>query len=171
MFGPDGKEACRYAKVHSTFGNIEARFYRHGESFPVFNVDGAGVGIMICYDRQLPETARLLRLNGAGVILNPAATGNFSRGWNTRLLQTRAYENGCFVVSVNHAFPRLNGRSLACDPGGKVIARCPPWECEKVVSLDIEQVHEKASILHTRRQSVYGGLLDPVTREKEERKD
>nr|MDO8111946.1 carbon-nitrogen hydrolase family protein [Candidatus Sigynarchaeota archaeon] len=128
LFSPNGEVEGMYFKVHSTFDNVEAKFYKHGEGFPTFNVTPDGiatkVGIMICYDRQMPESARALRVNGAEIIFNPSATNNFRHAWNTRLLQTRAYENKWYVVSVNHAWPRRNGRSLAIHPRGTILARC-----------------------------------------------
>lgn len=154
----------QYNKVHSTYGNFEAEFYTHGTEFPVFNLQISGetrvtIGIMICYDRQMPETARILAIKGAEIIFNPAATGNFRRGWNTRLIQTRSYENKCYVCSVNHAAPRINGRSLVTDPNGKIIARCVPWETVKVIRVDLKNVYEKRRDLETRRPSVYQDLL------------
>ncbi|MFX0103657.1 MAG: carbon-nitrogen hydrolase family protein [Candidatus Hodarchaeota archaeon] len=164
LYDPKGKEIGRYSKVHSTHGNLEARFFKHGEEFPVFDIkkDGleAKIGIMICYDRQVPETARILAIKGAQVIFNPSATGNYARGWNTRLLQTRAYENGCFVVSVNHAYPRINGYSIAINPRGKIMTRCYPWQCTRNVNLNLELVEKASKKLKTRRPSVYDDLVD-----------
>ncbi|MHA1999704.1 MAG: carbon-nitrogen hydrolase family protein [Promethearchaeota archaeon] len=165
VFDPHGHEVGRYFKAHSTYENMEATFYRHGDEFPVFTLDVDGlqvrIGLMICYDRQVPEVARILRVNGAEIIFNPAATGNFSRGWNTRLVQTRGYENNCYVVSVNHAAPRINGRSFAVDPSGKVIARCHRKQCVKIVTIDLGKTREGTKILGTRRPSIYSDLVKP----------
>lgn len=165
LFGPGG-EVGRYFKVHSTYGNLEATFYQHGEEFPVFDLVVSGgtvrVGVMICYDRQVPEAARVLRVRGAEVIFNPAATGNFRRRWNTRLLRTRGYENKCYVVSVNHARPRSCGRSLVVDPHGKVVTRLGRREQARVVTLDLTRARAHQHDLHTRRPSTYAGLLEPT---------
>lgn len=159
LFDPDGEIAGKYYKVHSTYKNLEATFYKHGESIPVFPVtvrdETFKIGIMICYDRQLPETARILRLKGAEIIFNPAATGNFRRRWNTNLMRTRAYENRCFVVSVNHAAPRINGRSFAVDVKGNVIKRLPHWNSFRNVTVDTQSVRNEEHNLRTRRPSVY----------------
>ncbi|MBN2154242.1 MAG: carbon-nitrogen hydrolase family protein [Candidatus Lokiarchaeota archaeon] len=163
LYDPSGKVVGRYFKAHSTSGNMEAEFYAAGDSFPVFDVELGGVatrvGIMICYDRQVPEVARALRVNGAEIIFNPSATNNYARGWNTRLLQTRAYENKCFIVSVNHAFPRLCGRSLVAGPSGRVIARLFPWQQARVVELDLAAVHAGEKHVNTRRPGIYADLL------------
>jgi predicted amidohydrolase len=157
----------QYNKVHSTYGNFEADFYTHGTDFPVFDVHiddsfHTRIGIMICYDRQLPEPARILAARGAEIIFNPSATDNFRRGWNTRLIQTRAYENKCFVCSVNHAWPRNTGRSFVAGPRGDVITRCFPWESIKVIKIELNQIEKKRPELRTRRPSVYQGLLEPT---------
>lgn len=165
LFNPGGKIVGEYYKVQSTFGNLEARFYKHGEDFPVFDLTlpsgiRTRVGIMICYDRQMPESARILRTRGAEIIFNPSATGNFRRRWNTRLLRTRAYENKCYVVSVNHAAPRINGHSLVAGPRGNLLKRCGRRECAQVVSLELNRVREKNKDLLTRRPTTYQGLAE-----------
>ncbi|MHA1369479.1 MAG: carbon-nitrogen hydrolase family protein [Promethearchaeota archaeon] len=168
VFGPDGKEVGHYYKVHSTFNNLEARFYKHGEHYPVFDLHLDGfekpvkIGVMICYDRQLPEPARILRIKGACIIFNPSATCNFNRDWNTHLIQTRAYENKCYVVSVNHAFPRMNGLSFASNPNGKVIMRCPPWNCIRIINLNLELFGNNKPALMTRRPTTYSEILGMV---------
>jgi len=162
VYDPSGSEIGRFSKVHSTYKNLEATFYKHGDVFPVFSLEKDDVkttfGVMICYDRQVPETARILAVKGARIIFNPSATGNYARGWNTRLLRTRAYENGCFVVSVNHASPRINGFSLAINPRGNIIKRLNTWEKVKVVNLDLDLVNKTNKRLGTRRPTMYDEL-------------
>jgi N-carbamoylputrescine amidase len=166
IYSPRGAVIGEFFKVHSTYGNYEAQFYQHGRDFPVFEIDIKGklikIGVMICYDRQMPESARILAIRGADIIFNPAATGNFSRGWNKRLIQTRAYENKVFVVSVNHAAPRINGRSFIVNPNGQVIARCWPFAQVKIKKINLALVRAKKNDLHTRRPSVYQGMLEPT---------
>lgn len=58
-------------------GYDQAENLAPGDSFPVASLDTAAgpvqVGAMICYDRESPETARILALGGAEVILVPNA--------------------------------------------------------------------------------------------------
>lgn len=69
LFDRHGKRALTYAKVHTCDFGDEARLTA-GEDFYVAQLDtGAGevkVGAMICYDREFPESARILMLKGAG---------------------------------------------------------------------------------------------------------
>ena len=74
-----GEMVLTYAKVHTCdFGSMEASV-TPGDDFPVCELDTkAGpvkVGCMICYDREFPESARILMLNGAEVVLVPNACG------------------------------------------------------------------------------------------------
>jgi predicted amidohydrolase len=112
-----GEIALTYAKVHTCEFGVE-RFCTPGEGFPVATLDTeAGpvqVGCMICYDREFPETARILMLNGAEIILVPNACGLEAH----RLMQfrTRAYENMVGLAMANYAAPKCNGHSIAVDP-------------------------------------------------------
>jgi N-carbamoylputrescine amidase len=72
------------------------------------------IGAMICFDREFPESARILMLKGAEVILTPNACW---LEWN-RLMQfrIRAYENMVGLAMANYAAPQENGHSCAFDP-------------------------------------------------------
>ena len=78
-----------------------------GDGFRVADLDTrAGtvrVGLMICYDREFPESARVLMLGGAELILTPNACGLDA----DRLGQfrARAYENMVGVAMANYATP------------------------------------------------------------------
>jgi predicted amidohydrolase len=111
-----GDEVLRYAKVHlCTFhseGSLEP-----GEMFPVVDLDTAAgsvrVGALICYDREFPEAARLLMLNGAEVVLVPNACGIDDN--RMAQLRTRSFENMFAVAMANYAAPQHNGRSVVFD--------------------------------------------------------
>ena len=68
---------------------------------------------MICYDREFPESARLLMLQGAEVILVPNACGMEVN--RLTQLRSRAYENMVGVALANYAAPQENGHSVAYD--------------------------------------------------------
>lgn len=50
-----GNVALRFSKVHTCAFDWE-RYLEPGDSFPVCTLDGIGVGVMICYDREYPES-------------------------------------------------------------------------------------------------------------------
>ena len=72
----------------------EKFYFRPGNTgFPVFATPHGRVGIMICYDRHFPESARALGLGGAEYVFVPTATTTrgYSRSvWETEL---RAHAN------------------------------------------------------------------------------
>ena len=69
IFSPDGKITGRYSKSHTA---DDEPFNTKGGEFPVFRTPLGRWGTLICFDRQLPETARILALRGAQFILVPA---------------------------------------------------------------------------------------------------
>lgn len=108
-----GELVLTYAKVHTCEWSLEAAC-TPGDGFPVAALDTrhgpVQVGIMICFDREFPESARALMLGGAELILVPnSCEMEFNR---TAQLQTRAYENMTAVALANYAGM---GHSMAFD--------------------------------------------------------
>lgn len=112
----EGREVLAYSKVHTCAFDAEAPLVG-GTGFPVATLATAGgelkIGAMICYDREFPESARILMLNGAELILTPNACELEAN--RLRQFQTRAYENGVGVAMTNYATPQENGHSVAYD--------------------------------------------------------
>jgi predicted amidohydrolase len=108
-----------YAKVHTCdFAPEIDGACTPGEDFYVTTLDTAQgdvkIGAMICYDREFPESARILMLKGAEIILTPnACTLDAPR---LKQFQTRAFENMVGVAMANYAAPQNNGHSCAYDP-------------------------------------------------------
>lgn len=107
-----GNILMKYSKVH-TCDFADERTVESGKEFKVCNFEGIQLGIMICYDREYPESARILMLKGAEVILVPNDCGSMQPRINA--LSTRAYEN---MVAVAMANPNGEnaGRSCAYSP-------------------------------------------------------
>lgn len=113
-----GNEAYTYAKVHTCDFGDECRL-TPGEDFYVAGLDTRKgmikVGSMICYDREFPESARILMLKGAEILLVPnACPMEINR---ISQLRARAYENMIGIATVNYpdAQPDCNGHSTAFD--------------------------------------------------------
>ena len=70
VIGKHGEILMKYAKVH-TCDFADERVLEPGTVFRVCDFDGVKIGIMICYDREYPESARILMLKGAEIILVP----------------------------------------------------------------------------------------------------
>jgi N-carbamoylputrescine amidase len=112
-----GEIRMTYAKVHPCEFDFEAAL-TPGNEFCVRALDTeAGdvqIGAMICFDREFPESARVLMLQGAEIILTP----NSCTMERNRLGQftTRAYENMVALALANYPAPLCNGHSIAVDP-------------------------------------------------------
>ncbi|MEE1929520.1 carbon-nitrogen hydrolase family protein [Streptomyces sp. TRM 70351] len=116
LFDRNGTRVLTQAKVHTcAFGYPEA-VLTPGSSFAAATLDTAAgpvrVGAMICYDREFPESARALMLDGAELLLVPNACElEVNR---TAQLRARAFENMTAVAVANYAGPGF-GHSVAFD--------------------------------------------------------
>lgn len=118
LFDRFGERKLVYAKVHTCDFDVE-RNLTPGEDFYVVMLDTAcgivNVGAMICFDREFPESARILMLKGAELILVPnACPMEINR---LSQLRGRAYENMTAVATCNYpeTVPDCNGNSSVFD--------------------------------------------------------
>lgn len=118
VFDRHGIDILTYAKVHTCDFDVE-RNLTPGDGFYVRELDTrrgpVKIGAMICYDREFPESARILMLQGAEVILVPnACPMEINR---LAQLRTRAFENMVGIATANYAYgqPDCNGHSSAFD--------------------------------------------------------
>jgi N-carbamoylputrescine amidase len=73
---PDGRWAC-HRKLHV----FVSEFLSPGDQYTVFDTPhGCRVGVLICYDNNLVENARITALAGAEVLLAPHQTGGCRSG-------------------------------------------------------------------------------------------
>ncbi|MEE1247930.1 MAG: carbon-nitrogen hydrolase family protein [Lachnospiraceae bacterium] len=106
VINKSGKILMKYSKVH-TCDFADEKNVEAGKEFKVCDFDGIKIGIMICYDREYPESARVLMLKGAEIILVPNDCGAMKP--RLQALSTRAYEN---MVGIAMANP--NGVNAGC---------------------------------------------------------
>ena len=118
LFDRHGKKVFTYAKVHTCDFSVEHAL-TPGDDFYVTDLDTAigtvKVGAMICFDREFPESARILMLKGAEIVLVPnACPMEINR---LSQLRGRAYENMMGIATCNYpeTVPDCNGHSNAFD--------------------------------------------------------
>ena len=155
LFDRKGNERLHYSKVHIC-AFADETVLSPGENFYVTDLDiGRGtvrVGSMICFDREFPESARILMLKGAEVILAPnACPMEINR---LSALRTRAYENKTAVVTCNYpkGQPDCNGHSSVFDgvawlsdvPGVRdmCIFEAPEAEGVYLAGIDMDMLRE-----------------------------
>lgn len=182
LFDCFGRRVLSYAKVHTCdFG--EERVLTAGDSFPVAELNTAEgsvkVGAMICYDREFPESARILMLEGAELILVPnACPMEINR---LSQLRGRAYENICAIATANYpqGQPDCNGHSTVFDgvaylpdevvPRDTCLLEAPEAEGLYLAELDLALLREyRRSEVHGnayRRPELYGKLTDRAVKE------
>ncbi len=149
LFSPDGRLLTRYSKTHT--GGVEPH-NTQGTEFPVVETPLGRLGTLICLDRQLPETSRILAVKGAQVILVPAwgAYGEM----NTIMMRTRAYENGVWAAFVHP------NRVLIIDPGGRIVAQDDPNSGDQVITAKITiDPKKKPGPMQHRRPEIYSEIL------------
>lgn len=115
IVGPNGYVG-KQRKIHMS--RDESFFYKGGRDISVFDLGKCKVGIVICYDNQFPELARIVALKGADVILMPhaarqgrwdddaeseAAARLHVFDYFTSSYRMRARENACFCVYCDQA--------------------------------------------------------------------
>jgi len=130
---------------------------------------------MICYDREIPESAWLLMLGGAELILVPNVCDmelNF-----IAQVRTRAIENMVAVALANYAPPDANGHSIAFDPiaftekGSRdsLVVVAGEQEGVYLASFDLEAIREYQSCVSWgnafRMPHRYGLLVEPRVEE------
>jgi N-carbamoylputrescine amidase len=111
-----------------------------GESFDVCTLDGAEgqvtVGAMICADREFPEAATQLMLNGADLVVVPnSCTWDEIR---TAGLKTRAFENLVGIAMTNYPGPNR---------GSSQAHSCVAWRAGLSVDALIAKAGEQEEIL------------------------
>jgi len=102
----DGSILMKYSKVH-TCDFADEVCLEGGDEFKVCNFGGINLGVMICYDREYPESARVLMMKGAEIILVPNDCCSMKP--RIQALSTRAYENMAGIVMANP-----NGENAGC---------------------------------------------------------
>lgn len=181
LFDRFGRRVLIYAKVHTCDFDVE-RNLTPGDDFYVADLDTAAgtvkVGAMICFDREFPESARILMLQGAELILTPnACPMEINR---LAQLRGRAYENMLAIATCNYpaGVPDCNGGSTLFDGVAYLpelessrdtcILQAPEAEGIYLAALDLDQLRAyRAAEVHGnayRRPEKYALLLDAAVR-------
>ena len=132
-----GKEIGRFRKVHPTYGELNMGIYP-GFDFNVFDLDFGKVGIMICFDNYYAESARILALNGAELILFPLYGDTMKPGWDIKA-RARAVDNSVYVApcQISSAIEPDVSYTGMINPYGEVICKVTDEGNVKVVEIEM----------------------------------
>jgi N-carbamoylputrescine amidase len=134
---PDGRTLPAARKIHipniHAAGTItdEKFWFKPGQGLVNFDTRFGRIGCLVCYDRSFPEAWRTLTLAGAEAVFVPVVSYGFREVLFIAELQTRASENGVFVLAANRAGPEavegrevtMFGNSCVISPTGELLAR------------------------------------------------
>ncbi|MBL0058773.1 MAG: acyltransferase [Elusimicrobia bacterium] len=169
LVGPEGLVGV-YRKAH-LFGREKLFFSPGNDGFPVWDISGVRVGILICFDWFFPEAARTLALAGAEVLLHPA---NLVLPHCPAAMITRCLENRVFAATADRVGTESGGagpitfigQSQIVSPNGEVLARLPSTEPSvAVVEIDSAFARDKRlgsgnNLFSERRTDLYQLGLD-----------
>ncbi|MGR8920797.1 MAG: GNAT family N-acetyltransferase [Gammaproteobacteria bacterium] len=145
-------------KLHITPDERSYWMLRGGDGLRVFDTDAGRVGILVCYDVEFPELARLQALAGMDILFVPIWTDTKNAFLRVqRCAQARAIENECYVVvagsvgnlpqvdhlDLQYAQSAVYSPSDFAFPHDAIIAETTPnTEQLLVVDLDLEKLRE-----------------------------
>ena len=186
VFDKDGSVAGKYRKMHipDDPGFYEKFYFTPGDlGFEPIQTSIGKLGVLICWDQWYPESARLMTLKGADMLIYPTAIGWFDEddkeekqrqldSWIT-IQRSHAIANGLPVIACNRVgFEkdstevmdgiRFWGNSFVCDPQGQVLVKAREDECILYAEINHERTKEVRNIwpfLRDRRIDAYGNLL------------
>jgi predicted amidohydrolase len=175
LVGPEGVVGS-YRKIHLPFLGVD-RFTTPGDRpFAVHEAAGMRIGMHICYDGGFPESARVLTLLGADLIVlptnwPPGAQCMAGCAVNTRAMENNIYYAACDRVGDERSFHFI-GLSKICDPSGRVLAEST-HDREEILyaEIDVEKARQKKIIrrpklheidrIRDRRPEMYGEIARP----------
>ena len=137
LIDPNGAVAGKYRKTHfaqgystgEDKGDNPAGYLRGGE-YPVFDVDQWKMGIMICFDRRVPQVAGRLAENGATFIVNPSY--GMKGDCNREFISARAAENTVPIIFVHPE------QTVFSDRNGRILSDIRPDDDARIVIIKIE---------------------------------
>jgi predicted amidohydrolase len=143
---------------------FEQDYYQESDSgFKVYKTSAGEIGVVICFDRHLPESIRTCVLKGARLIVIPTAN---TRAENMEMFEwevrVSAMQNGVFIAMCNRVGIEgemdFCGESIVVDPNGDIVTKA--GEGEQILYGDIDlsevdRVRKMRPYLALRRPEVY----------------
>jgi predicted amidohydrolase len=144
LIDPSGDVLGVYRKTHPFCTEMRSRggWVTPGDEVSVVQTELGAIGMIICFDGDYPELARIIAVRGAEVIVRPSALLRSADIWDLTN-RARAYDNHVYVVGANAtgvdpAGVLYFGNSMIVTPIADVVARAASHECWVSARLDPE---------------------------------
>jgi predicted amidohydrolase len=142
LVGPSGHTLGVYRKTHPFCTEIVTGggWVTPGDDTCVVETELGRIGLMICFDGDYPELARISAIQGAEILVRPSALLRSADIWELTN-RARAYDNHVFVIGANAtgidpAGTVYFGNSMIVTPIADVVARASSFEQWVVARLD-----------------------------------
>ena len=180
MIDKDGSIVDIYRKSHIPTGECyEEKFYfTPGDTgFKVFKTKAGNIGVGICWDQWFPETARILALKGAEIILFPTAIGsepvlpkdskshwqNVMKGHAAANIMPVLAANRVGVESLGKSSMKFYGSSFIADQHGDFVEEMNrEEEGIRFAEFDLSEIAKERfgwGVYRDRRTDLYEDLL------------
>jgi predicted amidohydrolase len=140
----DGSIKGLYRKIH--LFDTEKDFFTPGEEFPIVRTTAGNIALMMTFDIEFPEMARVYALNGAELLMVLNAHSVPYEPHQEIFLRSRALENEIFVAAANKVGLEEStlyfGESAVIAPDGNFVVRGGNNEEITVVSIDLSDVYK-----------------------------
>ena len=180
MIDKDGTIVDLYRKSHIPTGECyEEKFYfTPGDTgFKVFKTKAGNIGVGICWDQWFPETARILALKGAEILLFPTAIGsepvlpkdskshwqNVMKGHAAANIMPVLAANRVGVEAMGKSSMKFYGSSFIADQHGDFVAEMNrEEEGIRFAEFDLSEIAKERfgwGVYRDRRTDLYEDLL------------
>lgn len=156
----NGEILGTYRKNH--LFDHEKKHFTPGQHVPVFDTPDGRFGIMITYDMEFPEIARILAMKGAQLLLILNSNMIPYQPYQNIYLRARAMENHVFVAATNKVGLENDslffGESEVIHPTGNTIYKSSNNEDLAIVQISLAEINESKGVLDyiaNRRSDLY----------------
>ena len=179
LFDRQGKIAGKYYKTHAAIDKYEGEpayatppsgkdkqwfiendpewIMKQGNDLPVFDLDFARIGILICYDGYFSESYRVLSLKGAEIIVWLNGRGGSIQDY---YVKTFMEQNLVSMICTNQSYG--SGTMITQYPA-TIDAHCPQTgDCYITAELDLKKLRfarKNSRNFQQRRPDLYGEII------------
>ncbi len=149
LTGPEGLIG-KHRKIHLPYLGIDL-FVDHGDKgFTVYKTPIGNIGLFICYDTRFPESARVMALSGADILVLPTNWPEGNDKTPRYVIVCRAYENRVHFVACDRVGIERGGSFI----GTSKIIRCTGDTIAQASTDGEETIYGEVDMAEARQKKV-----------------